>query len=360
MTVDSSSEGIGYILSQRQMSDINGKLVEIPICYGSPHLRCTQNKMGSTDLELTGVCSALKKLDCWIRGVKFILITDNKSFTFLVNKQLDEIKPTIGRKIIFLQQYNFDIIHKEGKKIPHVDALSRYMSKPCDDEEEYIEPVINNIREIQEKCNVSLFTKWTYTNGKKVLARKIGANKDVYIIDNTLLYHLYNKRSDKNMYKQLCIPSELRSKILCVLHDSRFTCHRGVFKMYENALKKVYWNNMYKYIQNYVSSCRSCMETNTGHLPNVPLNPLDIPDGQFHTIHVDLLTFHTSSKGFNYILVIIDYFSKSVITKTIRNKTGQTVIKSIYEEFIWMLGLCKLLYIISTEIDLSIVGQNIV
>ena len=31
----------------------------------------TQNKMGSTDLELTGVCFALKKLDCWLRGVKF-------------------------------------------------------------------------------------------------------------------------------------------------------------------------------------------------------------------------------------------------------------------------------------------------
>ena len=71
----------------------------------------------------------------------------------MVNKQLDEIKPTIARKIIFLQQYNFDIIHKEGKKIAHVDALSRYMSKPSDDEEEDIEPVINNIREVQEKCS---------------------------------------------------------------------------------------------------------------------------------------------------------------------------------------------------------------
>ena len=84
VTVDTSSHGIGYVLSQRQMSDINGKLVERPICYGSTHLRGTQKKMGSTDLELTGVCFALKKLDCWIRGVKFILITDNKSLTFYI------------------------------------------------------------------------------------------------------------------------------------------------------------------------------------------------------------------------------------------------------------------------------------
>ena len=56
----------------------------------------------------------------------------------------------LPEKIILLQQYNFDIIHNEGKKIAHMDALSRYMSTPCDDEEEDIEPVINNIREIQE------------------------------------------------------------------------------------------------------------------------------------------------------------------------------------------------------------------
>ena len=149
------------------------------------------------------------------------------------------------------------------------------------------------------------------------------------------------------MYKQLCIPNELRLQILSVLHDTNFTGHRGAFKMYENALKKIWWNNMYKDIQNYVSSCTLCMETNTGHLPNIPLNPLDIPDGPFHTIHVDLLKFHTSSKGYNYILVIIDSFSKFVITKAIRHKTAKSVIKVIYEEFILKFGICKNLSIIS-------------
>ena len=115
VTVDSSSEGIGYVPSQRQMSDIIGKLVERPTCYGSTHLRGTQKKKGSTVLELTGVCFALMTLDGWIRGVKFILVTDNTSLTFLVNKQLDEMKPTIARKIIFFQRYTLDIIQKDGE-----------------------------------------------------------------------------------------------------------------------------------------------------------------------------------------------------------------------------------------------------
>ena len=66
---------------------------------------------------------------------------------------------------------------------------------------------------------------------------------------------------------------------------------------------------MYKDNQNYVSSCTWCMETNTCYFPHILLNPLDIPDGPFHTIHVDLLKFHTSSRCYNYILVIIYSFS---------------------------------------------------
>ena len=89
------------------------------------------------------------------------------------------------------------------------------------------------------------------------------------------------------------------------------------------------------------------METNTDHLPNIPLNPLNIPDGPFHTIHMDLLKFHTSSKDFKYFLVIIDSFSKFVITKAISNKSVKTGIKSIYEEFILKFGICKHLSIIS-------------
>ena len=42
LTVDTSSIGVGYVLSQRQISDHTGKLIERPISYGSTHLRGTQ------------------------------------------------------------------------------------------------------------------------------------------------------------------------------------------------------------------------------------------------------------------------------------------------------------------------------
>ena len=44
VTVDTRSTGIGYVLSQRQISDHTGKLIARPISYGSTHLRGTQRK----------------------------------------------------------------------------------------------------------------------------------------------------------------------------------------------------------------------------------------------------------------------------------------------------------------------------
>ena len=251
--------GVGYVLSQSQISDHTGKLIERPISYGLTHLRGSQTIMGSTYLELTGVCFAIKKLDCWLRGVKFLLITDHKSLTFLFNKRMDEMKPAIASKL--LQHYDFDIIHKVGDKIKHADALSRYTPNTN------IEPVLNAIQGKHESNSGILDIKEiglgevalqkvrqlqkldTFYNGMNrflqyehlpkdtLLVRKIKSNKNRYIVDNELIYHLWNKRLTRHIYKQLCIPRKLRPKIISLLHDTKFTGHKGAHKMYEDAIR---------------------------------------------------------------------------------------------------------------------------
>ena len=174
------------------------------------------------------------------------------------------------------------------------------------------------------------FLQYEHLPKDKQLVRKLKANKNRYIVNNELIYNVWNKRLNRYIYKQLCIPRELRPKIFSLLPDTNFTGHEDMHKIYEDAIRHFWWNNIYKDMQNYVSSCKLCLKTNTGHSPKIPLNPLEIPSAPFQTIHVDLL----KSKGNNLILVIIDVFSKFVITKAIKKKSSSTVIKAIYEEFI--------------------------
>ena len=73
-----------------------------------------------------------------------------------------------------------------------------------------------------------------------MLARKIRTIKDVYLIDNKLLYHIWNKRSDKKYVQTTVCSKQTRLQILSVLHDTNFNGHGGVFKMYENVLNKIW------------------------------------------------------------------------------------------------------------------------
>ena len=376
LTVDSSACGIGWVLSQKQWCDKTNSLVDRPISYGSTNLKGNQTKMGSTDLELTGVCFAVSKLDCWLRGVEFVLVTDHKSLLYLMRKKLDELKPATARKLIYLQQYKFQLVHKLGSSISHVDTLSRLVPEDTSDVEEDIEPQIAaininqmdtiikdlkvlglqtlSLKDIKIGQKKDLFYTCMYQHllnnslpQDKLLARKIKRHKTNYFMNNGLLYHVWFNTSNKTVYKQLCIPKQHRQLIMELLHDVVTSGHRGVFKMWCMANKKLYWKSMYSDMKNYVYSCKLCSESNTGHAPKVPLQPLPVASSPFEIVHVDLVGFHTPSCGYKYILVIIDAFSKFVVTVALKRKTAFQTIKAIYTEWILKFGFMKHLSIVS-------------
>ena len=96
-------------------SDKTGKLEERPICYGSTSFKGSEKTMGSTDLELSGIFYALQKLRCYLIGIHFKLVTDHKSLIYLMAKNLNDVKPSIARKIVYLQQFDFEITLQKRK-----------------------------------------------------------------------------------------------------------------------------------------------------------------------------------------------------------------------------------------------------
>ena len=74
------------------------------------------------------------------------------------------------------------------------------------------------------------FLQYEHLPKDKLLARKIKAKKNKYIVDYEQIYHLWNKWLNRHIYKQLCIHRELRPKILSLLHDRNFAGHKGVRK----------------------------------------------------------------------------------------------------------------------------------
>jgi len=115
---DASTIAVGAILSQK---DPEGK--ERVIAYASRSLNVHERNYGITELECLAVIWAVKHFHHYLHGQKFLIITDHAALTYLKNM----VNPVgkLGRWLMTLNGYNFEIINRPGKQHSNVDFLSR-------------------------------------------------------------------------------------------------------------------------------------------------------------------------------------------------------------------------------------------
>ena len=124
LQTDASGELICMILSQMQ----DGK--ERVIAYDGKHLTLAGNNYSTTEKEALAVIQGLKHFDPYLRGSQVTIVTDYSALTWLLSQR--EPKGGIARWVCYLQQFNYTIQHKCGKKHLNVDALSRCQYKDTD------------------------------------------------------------------------------------------------------------------------------------------------------------------------------------------------------------------------------------
>jgi hypothetical protein len=121
LATDASYYGFGATLSQL---DSNNK--EHPVAYASKSLKKEEMNYGATELECAAIVWAIEHFHKYLGATKFILITDHYALKWL---RTAEPKGRLGRWILKLQPYNFEIIHKPGRIHSNVDALSRLQTQ---------------------------------------------------------------------------------------------------------------------------------------------------------------------------------------------------------------------------------------
>jgi len=92
----------------------------------------------STKQELMAVVWSMSRLRPYLIGIKFLVIKDCQAIVHLNTQKT--LNPQIARCATLLSEYNFDIKHRPGAKIDHIDALSRApASMPQDTETELLD-----------------------------------------------------------------------------------------------------------------------------------------------------------------------------------------------------------------------------
>jgi PII-like signaling protein len=100
-------------------------------------------------------------------------------------------------------------------------------------------------------------------------------------------------------------------QIIKEVHDVSTAGHPGIKATIHKIQRSYKWKSMHKDITNYINGCIVRQRTKPNHAKqNAPLNPIPPTNRPWQTISVDLIGLLWDSKGFNAILVIVNYYTK--------------------------------------------------
>ena len=153
------------------------------------------------------------------------------------------------------------------------------------------------------------------------------------------LYYIGGK-NNKEKNPKLVITADKRTSILKLCHDDE-GCHLGMEKTFYKVSERYYWKGMSVDIKEYIRRCHECQTTNkkTKTTP-AEMQPVEVPKGAWKKIAIDLIgPFNDSngqplsSKGFRYVLTVVDYFSNYLEAFPLRRKLASEVTENLFYLF---------------------------
>lgn len=328
---DASSLGLGGILLQWQ---INPRVLK-PVAYFSRQTTPVERFFHSYELETLAVVCSLKKFRVYLLGLKFTVFTDCNALKTTLTKR--DLIPRIARWWLQISEFDFNIEHRAGCRMSHVDALSR---NP---------PVQENTDSRVFKANDNVVLNISVENWlltlqladpelvriTKILKPKtdedvVDIKKNYVMKDNVL----HRKVGDQ---LKLVVPRNARWQVCRMNHDD--IGHFGQAKTLERIQDQYWFPKLRRFVKKYVAACINCAyakdsaaKTKSGHL--YPIEKKDIP---FHTLHIDHLGPFVRSKLRNsYILTVVDGFTKYLFAKPVKDTKTKNVIRvleSIFNDF---------------------------
>ncbi|GFY04961.1 retrovirus-related Pol polyprotein from transposon 17.6 [Trichonephila clavipes] len=117
--IDACKQGYGAILLQEAE---DGKLH--PVYYMSKKTNTAEEKYDSYELKVLAIINSLKKFRVYLLGQHFKIVTDCSAFQKTMQKK--DLITRIARWVLELEEFDYEIEHRAGSRMKHVDALSRY------------------------------------------------------------------------------------------------------------------------------------------------------------------------------------------------------------------------------------------
>ena len=303
LETDASDFALGAVLSQKQ----DGKWK--PVAYISKTLTQTERNYEIYDKELLAIITALEQFRHYLMGAaqKFEIWTDHANLQYF--KKPQKLNRRQARWVTILQEYDFSLHHIPGKQNSKADILSRrpgFEKGVNDNDDQILLPESLFIRVVQiEPLDFVTRIKRSHKSQDKFVKENWKHSPEFKQVEDALLE-----------YKGLVyvpIDKKLRGDIIHHHHDTRLAGHYGEFKTIGEITKNYWWPTIYRDVKKYVRGCETCQRTKSRRIPTkTPLHPFEPPTRPWEVITLDLIGPLPQSDGYDAILVVVDWLTKSI------------------------------------------------
>lgn len=307
LQTDASDVAVAGVLTQMQKGS------EKVIAYFSQKLTATQQRYHASEKEALAAILAIDHFRGYIEGSHFTLITDSSALTYIMTTRW-KTSSRLSRWSLILQQYDVSILHRKGKENIVPDALSRSIA------------------------SVGTETDSTWY---KNLREKIRGNPDKYPdfkVESDQIWKFVSTPlvpGDSRFEWKWIPPPEKKLDIIKKEHDEAL--HMGFDKTLARIKLRYYWPKMAQDIKQYIRACKTCKECKGSSVPTQPkMGEARIANQPWQIISLDFVGPITMSKAKNqYLLVVLDVFSKWVQLYAVKRIDTKEVCKILKEEWFW-------------------------
>lgn len=345
---DASDVGCGGTLLQHNK----------PIAFYSHKFTSAESRYPVHDREALSLFLALKQWRCYLENAdNTVCLTDHKPLVHLLEQS--NLNRRQSRWLEYMARFPLCIKYVPGQSNVVADALSRYSgvalaslavmtrrmralggeengnSNPANSnsnlrnlDNSNVEGTSNDER--SDDSNASAVNETRLDAGGSKKARKEKPQSTTLMEDILSAYEkdpLYSNEKFTNglrkdvkgiwrLGSKVVVPNdaELRARVLKAHHDTPFAGHRGVTKTLELVERLFWWPGLKHDVETHVKTCNLCQRMKSSNLKKAGLlQPLEVPEGPWRSVSMDLITALPQSEGYDSILVFVDRFSKYVL-----------------------------------------------
>ena len=317
---DASGFALGAVLSQR---DDNNN--EYACAFASRILKGAELHYGITEKECLAVVFAVKQFRIYLYGTQFQVITDHSALAWLMN--INDPTGRLARWAIYLQAYEFEIVHRRGVIHSNADALSRPVliltraMKQIDQEDDI---TTKNLDPYDDETLLYYLKFKKYMSGvSKKQKKRVEALSDYYSLDEN--EQLWYAKTSNDKQKKVPRPQD-RIELATKAH---LLGHFQVESTLNRLKEEYHWKNMLRDVEKVVAQCEACRKEHRVVPMEHPAKALKV-NGIFDRIGMDL-TFGlpTTQEGYNGLLVITEYLTKYPYAVPIKSKTAEEIAEKL-------------------------------